>query len=529
MHLRRRRARQLCESSQSTPLQSGPIPGYIAGINRRFAELGEEWQPGRRRDPQPRLLRRLAPARRRRSSCPSSTAASSSASRRRPRTTSTSARSRRAAAGSSTRPTRTPRGCSSTRSRSRRRAAATTWIWQILRDNCRARAARRRRHGGAGRRRRRSAPERFVELIDRYGLETVRAASEDLMDYSERMLRREIEKLPDGTLRGRGPHRRLPDHPNPAYRDLRIKVAVTVEGSEIHVDLTGTAPQVDLPINMPLVGTVDIAICVTLRSILLDASATTRCRRTPASSGRSRSSAPEGCIANPTLPGADDRALLRRATSSPTRSCARSRRVLPERRQRRRRQPQGRRVLRASRRRPALGLHGHPGGELRRPPRQGRARRRRHALREHAQQPDRGHRVALPAARDAVRAASRTGAAPGRWRGGLGTIREIEFLDDGRLLARGRRHRVRAARPVRRRRRDARRGACSTAARRRTSVAAAVEVPVPQGGDGRPALPDRRRAAAATATRSSATPTAIRADIADGYVSRESARALSPR
>ena len=39
-------ARQLCESSQSTPLQSGPIPGYIRGINRRFAELGAEWKPG---------------------------------------------------------------------------------------------------------------------------------------------------------------------------------------------------------------------------------------------------------------------------------------------------------------------------------------------------------------------------------------------------------------------------------------------------------------------------------------------------
>jgi len=39
-------ARQLCESSQSTPLQSGPIPGYVRGINRRFMELGEEWKPG---------------------------------------------------------------------------------------------------------------------------------------------------------------------------------------------------------------------------------------------------------------------------------------------------------------------------------------------------------------------------------------------------------------------------------------------------------------------------------------------------
>ena len=36
------------------------------------------------------------------------------------------------------------------------------------------------------------------------------------------------------------------------------------------VDLTGTAPQVDRPINMPFEGTVDCAIWLTLRSILLD-------------------------------------------------------------------------------------------------------------------------------------------------------------------------------------------------------------------------------------------------------------------
>ena len=38
--------RQLCESTQSTPLQSGPIPGYLRGIARRFAEVGDRWEPG---------------------------------------------------------------------------------------------------------------------------------------------------------------------------------------------------------------------------------------------------------------------------------------------------------------------------------------------------------------------------------------------------------------------------------------------------------------------------------------------------
>ena len=63
--------------------------------------------------------------------------------------------------------------------------------------------------------------ERFLELVERYGIETVRAASEDLMDYSERMLRREIERLPDGTYTAEGYIDGFLDHPDPAYRDLR--------------------------------------------------------------------------------------------------------------------------------------------------------------------------------------------------------------------------------------------------------------------------------------------------------------------
>src|SRR5689334_18773608 len=38
--------RQLAEAKQSTPLQSGPIPGYIRGLRRQLAERGEEINPG---------------------------------------------------------------------------------------------------------------------------------------------------------------------------------------------------------------------------------------------------------------------------------------------------------------------------------------------------------------------------------------------------------------------------------------------------------------------------------------------------
>src|SRR5439155_11345310 len=71
------------------------------------------------------------------------------------------------------------------------------WIWRLLHDNVRApqlvigdmQAQVAEAKIGA---------ERYGELIDRYGIETVRAASEELMDYWERMLRREIEQLRDG-------------------------------------------------------------------------------------------------------------------------------------------------------------------------------------------------------------------------------------------------------------------------------------------------------------------------------------------
>src|SRR5436853_3716565 len=38
--------RQLCECRLSTPLQSGPIPGYVRGILRIMKARGEEIHPG---------------------------------------------------------------------------------------------------------------------------------------------------------------------------------------------------------------------------------------------------------------------------------------------------------------------------------------------------------------------------------------------------------------------------------------------------------------------------------------------------
>ena len=145
--------------------------------------------------------------------------------------------------------------------------------------------------------------QRFLELVEQYDLDTVLAASEVLMNYSERMIRQAVEKLPDGIYSAEGFIDGFLDDPDASKKDLKIAVTVTIDGSDMTIDLTGTAPQVDdRPINMPFIGTVDIAIFVTLRSVLLD---TALMEYVPQNSGLTRPIhivAPKGCLANPIYP-----------------------------------------------------------------------------------------------------------------------------------------------------------------------------------------------------------------------------------
>ena len=86
-------------------------------------------------------------------------------------------------------------------------------------------------------------------------------------------------------------------------RELPIKVTLKINGDSIIVDLSGTARQVDdKPINMPLVGTVDCSIWLTIRSILLDS---VIYGSIPQNSGLTRPieiMAPAGCLVNPIFP-----------------------------------------------------------------------------------------------------------------------------------------------------------------------------------------------------------------------------------
>ena len=264
----------------------------------------------------------------------------------------------------------------------------------------------------------------------------------------------------------------------------------------------------------------DIAIYLTIRSILLDSD---RHGSIPANSGLFRPitiTAPEGWPANPALPGADDRPLLPREHRRRHRD-ARTGAARTRQRQRRRRQPEGRRVLRPQQRWPALGVHGHPGGSY--GGRSGKdgldavdtlyANTRNNPIEDiESHYPLRVTRYELNVDTGGAGAGGRARHDP---RDRVPRAR--------RNVARGRRLRAPAARAVRRRGWDAR--ARRDQPTRRERRRGAVEVPVPRDAGRRSALPRRavgRRLRASGRPR----PGRIREDVADEVLSRERARQL---
>lgn len=293
--------RQLCECKMSTPLQSGPIPGYIRGILRTLEARGDKVEPGdviMHNDPYggashgpdfafcvPVFLGKklfgfsvttahhldvgaLTPG-----SCGIVDAVDTYAE-----------------------------GLQFKAVKIVSRGRSNDAVWQILRSNIRAsdlvvgdmEAQIASAEIGAA---------RLKALVEQYGEKTFNCAFEDLMDHSERLMRQAISELPDGEYSATTYIDGFPGIADARYHDLPIKVTLRVTGDEMEVDLTGTADEIpDKPINMPFEGTVDCAIWLTLRSILLDS---VKFGEIPQNSGLTRPitiKAPKGCLANPNFP-----------------------------------------------------------------------------------------------------------------------------------------------------------------------------------------------------------------------------------
>ena len=387
--------RQLCECKMSTPLQSGPIPGYIRGIRKKFEARGDVFRPGdviMHNDPyggashgpdvafcvpvfdgdeligfSVTTAHHLDIGAHTPGSCGIVDAVDTYAEGLQFKAIKVIDQGKRNEA-----------------------------VWEIVRDNIRIpdlvvgdmNAQIAAAQIGA---------QRYLDLVHRYGRATVHGAYEDLMDYSERMMRKAISDIPNGAYAAETFIDGYLDDPDPARRDLKFAVTITVRGDELTVDLTGTSPQVsDRPINLPFEGTVDCAIWLTLRSILLDSAIYGNIPQNDGITRPDQDRCPEGYARQSDLSGTGDRALLSRQsarrhsdegarTGSAASGQCRYRQFARDRFQRRR---QG----------AAVGAHGNFRGQLRRSLRPRRHGYRRYALCQHPQQSDRGHRIASAAA-----------------------------------------------------------------------------------------------------------------------------------
>ncbi|MEY9866815.1 N-methylhydantoinase B/oxoprolinase/acetone carboxylase alpha subunit [Peribacillus sp. B2I2] len=109
---------------------------------------------------------------------------------------------------------------------------------------------------------------RYLELIERYGLQTVLAAQKRWMNYSEEMIRKEIAKIPDGMYKA--PTGWLDDDGRNYGDRLRIETSIKVNGSDLTVDLSGSSDQVETAYNVPFSGSTLPATYTIVRAILLD-------------------------------------------------------------------------------------------------------------------------------------------------------------------------------------------------------------------------------------------------------------------
>ena len=293
--------RQLAEAKQSTPLQSGPLPGYIKGMRRQLQERGETIEPGdvfmhndayagASHGPdvafivpafyEGQLLGFAA-----------TTAHHLDIGAHTP-----------GSGGIVDAMDSYAEGLQFQAVKVYEAGKRNQQVWNMLRSNIRlpdlvlgdmdAQVAAAR-----------IGADRYVALARQYGPDTVNAAAEEMFDTSERRMRAAIAGLPDGEYSATKYIDGFLDDDDPSRKDLPIKVTIKVHGDELTVDLTGTAPQVpDRPINMPLEGTVDCAIWLSLRSVLLDSAVH---GEIPHNSGLIRPIhivAPKGCLANPIFP-----------------------------------------------------------------------------------------------------------------------------------------------------------------------------------------------------------------------------------
>jgi N-methylhydantoinase B len=139
-----------------------------------------------------------------------------------------------------------------------------------------------------------SGERAFQALAARYGAGTLRDCFAAIHDHAERTARAEFADIPDGVYRFANHIDELGENGAP----IRFEVALTVDGTEVTVDWTGTAAQVPAGINAPVPFT-KAAVYAALRAVMTSDIANCTGFTRPITIV-----APAGTVANPTSPAA---------------------------------------------------------------------------------------------------------------------------------------------------------------------------------------------------------------------------------
>ena len=101
----------------------------------------------------------------------------------------------------------------------------------------------------------RTGERRFKAILEKFGRTAVAAATADVFAQCERLDREAVAAIPDGVYAAEG----CLDNDGQTDEPLPVRVTVTVQGSEMTVDLTGSSPQRQACVNAGLPYTISAA------------------------------------------------------------------------------------------------------------------------------------------------------------------------------------------------------------------------------------------------------------------------------
>ena len=110
-----------------------------------------------------------------------------------------------------------------------------------------------------------SCDRRIQAMVAKFGLDTVVEGIDAVLDYAELRARAAIRKIPDGTYR-------FTEYMEDDLRSevpIRLQVALTVAGDSLHLDFTGTDPQVGSALNIASHGVTHPFLCQAINAYIV--------------------------------------------------------------------------------------------------------------------------------------------------------------------------------------------------------------------------------------------------------------------